>query len=219
MVDAIVISANERRWIDFGLHLEVCPPPAAAHPAFREWRWAGFALPTLQGYREDDMYKTIGTLGRRLRLGVIGGGRVRSSARCTARRRASTTITRSSLRCSPPTRSGRGRRGGPSASRRPGLWLADEMFAQEKAREDGIEVVAIMTPNDSHCRLACGDRGGLDVICDKPLATSLDDALDLVKRVEARASSSARPSTTPAFRWSGRRWRWCATAISARSGW
>jgi predicted dehydrogenase len=63
---------------------------------------------------------------------------------------------------------------------------AEEMFAREKARGDGIEVVAIMSPNDSHYRYAVGAiDAGYDIICDKPLATSLDDALDIVKRVKA----------------------------------
>ena len=48
-----------------------------------------------------------------------------------------------------------------------------------------MEVVAIMTPNDSHYALAVGARAGLDIICDKPLTTNLDDALDLVSRVRA----------------------------------
>jgi predicted dehydrogenase len=49
-----------------------------------------------------------------------------------------------------------------------------------------MEVVAIMTPNDSHYPLAVKAIGrSLDIICDKPLTTKLDDALDLVRRVRA----------------------------------
>ena len=41
-----------------------------------------------------------------------------------------------------------------------------------------------MTPNDSHYALCCAAlEHGLDIVCDKPLATNLEDALDLVKRV------------------------------------
>jgi predicted dehydrogenase len=41
-----------------------------------------------------------------------------------------------------------------------------------------------MTPNDSHHDLAATGLGrGLDVICDKPLATTMADAEDLVRRV------------------------------------
>ncbi len=67
---------------------------------------------------------------------------------------------------------------------------ADEMFAGEKARPDGMDVVAIMSPNDSHyALLPRRDRGGLDIICDKPLATNLDDA---ARPGEARAGGRHR---------------------------
>jgi predicted dehydrogenase len=60
------------------------------------------------------------------------------------------------------------------------------MLTRERARDDGIDVVAIMSPNDSHYRYCVAAiSAGYDVICDKPLATNLEDALDLVKRVEA----------------------------------
>jgi predicted dehydrogenase len=61
---------------------------------------------------------------------------------------------------------------------------ADAMFAAEKEREDGVEVVAIMTPNDSHYALSLhAIEHGFDIICDKPLTTNLVDAIDLVRRV------------------------------------
>lgn len=61
-----------------------------------------------------------------------------------------------------------------------------EMARREAARPDGIEAVAITTPNRLHHAVACAflDQG-IDVICDKPLATSPDDAADLVRRAAA----------------------------------
>ena len=58
------------------------------------------------------------------------------------------------------------------------------MAAAELERDDGIEVVSILTPNNTHHRIcrAFIDRG-FHVICEKPLCTSLDDALDLVRAV------------------------------------
>ncbi len=58
------------------------------------------------------------------------------------------------------------------------------MAAAEAKRPDGIDVVSIVTPNDSHHAIARAflDRG-IDVICDKPLTTTLEDALDLVQTV------------------------------------
>ena len=59
-----------------------------------------------------------------------------------------------------------------------------EMAAAEAKRPDGIEVVSIVTPNDSHHAIARAflDRG-IDVICDKPMTTRVEDALDLVQAV------------------------------------
>ena len=52
-----------------------------------------------------------------------------------------------------------------------------EMARAESAREDGIEAVAVVTPNDSHVPIStCFLRHGIHVVCDKPLANSLADA-------------------------------------------
>jgi len=60
-----------------------------------------------------------------------------------------------------------------------------DMAAAESRRPDGIEVVSIVTPNDSHYAIAKAflDRG-IDVICDKPMTTTIADALDLVQIVK-----------------------------------
>jgi predicted dehydrogenase len=57
------------------------------------------------------------------------------------------------------------------------------MAEREAARPDGIDAVAITTPNPSHHAICAAflDRG-IDIVCDKPLTTNLADALDLVKR-------------------------------------
>jgi predicted dehydrogenase len=54
----------------------------------------------------------------------------------------------------------------------------------EASRPDGAEVISIMTPNDSH-HLYAGKAldMGFDVICDKPLTNTLEEALDLVGKV------------------------------------
>lgn len=61
-----------------------------------------------------------------------------------------------------------------------------EMIEAERARADGIEAVAIMTPNDTHYAYArAALDAGLDVICDKPVTHSHAEALDLVARTGA----------------------------------
>ena len=55
-----------------------------------------------------------------------------------------------------------------------------EMARAESAREDGIEAVAVVTPNDSHVPIStCFLRHGIHVVCDKPLANTLSDAEEL----------------------------------------
>jgi predicted dehydrogenase len=59
------------------------------------------------------------------------------------------------------------------------------MAAAERAREDGIDLVAIVTPNRSHHAIATAFLdAGIHVLCDKPMTTTLEDAIDLVGRVE-----------------------------------
>lgn len=59
-----------------------------------------------------------------------------------------------------------------------------EMAASEAKLPDGIEVVSIVTPNHMHHAPAKAFlEAGIDVICDKPLTTTLEDALDLAKMV------------------------------------
>jgi predicted dehydrogenase len=61
----------------------------------------------------------------------------------------------------------------------------EEMAMAEAARPDGIEAVAIVTPNHLHYSNAKKFlEAGIHVICDKPLTTTLEDALDLAKIVE-----------------------------------
>lgn len=58
-----------------------------------------------------------------------------------------------------------------------------EMAAREGARPDGIDAVVIATPNHIHHAVAAAFMDeGIDIISDKPLTTTLSDALDLVRR-------------------------------------
>jgi predicted dehydrogenase len=59
-----------------------------------------------------------------------------------------------------------------------------ELLAREGKREDGVDAVAIMTPNDTHYPYAVAALGaGLDVVCDKPVTHDFAQACDLVARV------------------------------------
>ncbi|MCB1497868.1 MAG: Gfo/Idh/MocA family oxidoreductase [Bauldia sp.] len=130
---------------------------------------------------------TIAKLGRRLRLGVIGGGPgsfIGPVHRAAARLDDNYEIVASVLSSNPERSKREGMAIGVAEDRAYGT--AEELFAAEKAREDGIDVIAIMTPNDSHYRLSLmALENGLDIICDKPLTTNYRDARDLVTRVNA----------------------------------
>jgi predicted dehydrogenase len=60
----------------------------------------------------------------------------------------------------------------------------EEMATREAARDDGVDVVAIVTPNHLHHPVAKTFlHAGIHVICDKPMTTTVGDALDLVETV------------------------------------
>ena len=61
-----------------------------------------------------------------------------------------------------------------------------EMAAKEARRKDGIEAVAIVTPNHMHAPVAMEFlKRGIHVICDKPLTATLPEAKKLARAAEA----------------------------------
>jgi predicted dehydrogenase len=62
-----------------------------------------------------------------------------------------------------------------------------EMAVREAARSDGIEAAVIVTPNHLHFPVAKAFlEAGIDVICDKPLSTTLAEAAELVELTRAK---------------------------------
>lgn len=62
----------------------------------------------------------------------------------------------------------------------------EEMIRAEKNRADGIQAVVIVTPNHMHFPVAKAClEAGIDVICDKPVTRTLDEALELEKLVKS----------------------------------
>ncbi|WP_395541319.1 Gfo/Idh/MocA family protein [Neotabrizicola sp. sgz301269] len=61
-----------------------------------------------------------------------------------------------------------------------------EMASKEARRKDGIDAVAIVTPNHMHAPVALQFlKRGIHVICDKPLTATLAEAKRLAKAAEA----------------------------------
>jgi predicted dehydrogenase len=128
----------------------------------------------------------ISLLGRRLRLAVIGGGPgsfIGAMHRQAARLDDCYEIVTGILSSDPEKSKQAGRELG---------WASDRLYSNvielldsESSREDDVDVVAIMTPNDSHFEysVAALERG-FDVICDKPMTNTLEEAEALHNKVQ-----------------------------------
>ena len=120
----------------------------------------------------------LALLGRRLRLAVIGGGPgsfIGAMHRQAARLDDRYELVAAALSSHAETSIAAGRALGLPAERCHAD--GDALIDAQAALNDGADVVAIMTPNDSHFRYAAHAlRQGLDVICDKPMTNTLNEA-------------------------------------------
>jgi predicted dehydrogenase len=129
-------------------------------------------------------------LGRRLRLAVIGGGPgsfIGAMHRQAARLDDRYELVAAALSSDPE----RSKAGGQSIGVPVDRCYADgsALIEAEARRADGAEVVAIMTPNDSHFRFSMlALEHGMDVICDKPMTNTLQEA----EALHAKVQSSGR---------------------------
>ncbi|SOE63020.1 Predicted dehydrogenase [Caballeronia arationis] len=117
---------------------------------------------------------------RRLRLGMVGGG---EGAFIGAVHRIASRIDRFEL-VAGALSSDPERAAASAAAVGIARSYADfrEMATTEAAREDGIDAVAIVTPNHLHAPVATAFLdAGIHVICDKPLAVSLDEGESLAR--------------------------------------
>ena len=122
--------------------------------------------------------------GRPLRLALIGGGPTSWIGRMhqTAAELDGHWRVVGGVFSSDPARS---RQAGKELSFDPtrSYGTLSELIAAEKARDDGIDAVALMTPNDTHYPYAAASLdAGLDVLCDKPVTHDFAQACDLVAR-------------------------------------
>lgn len=130
----------------------------------------------------------IEALGRPLRLGFIGGAA--PSMIGQVHRRAATMDRCFDVVAGALSRdAARGRAAAAEYGIEPGRAYpsAEAMIAAEATRPDGIEAVAIVTPNDLHHTQALAAIGaGLDVMLDKPIANSAAEAADIQRAATAR---------------------------------
>jgi predicted dehydrogenase len=117
----------------------------------------------------------------RIRLGMVGGGEgafIGAVHRMAARLDDHYSLVAGALSSTPE----KARRSGEALGLDPGRAYGDfrEMARREARRKDGVEAVAIVTPNHMHAPVAEAFlKAGIHVICDKPLTTTLKDALKL----------------------------------------
>jgi predicted dehydrogenase len=124
---------------------------------------------------------------RRLRLGMVGGGQgafIGAVHRIAARIDDRYELVAGALSSEPARAKASAQEIHIAPERAYGSF--QEMATAEAVRQDGIDAVAIVTPNDSHFAVATAFlKAGIHVICDKPLTTNLADAealADLVKK-------------------------------------
>ncbi|WP_140625742.1 Gfo/Idh/MocA family protein [Methylibium rhizosphaerae] len=126
--------------------------------------------------------------GRRIRLGMVGGGEgafIGAVHRIAARLDDQYELVAGALSSEP----GRALRSAEAIGLPRGYPDYLTMAREEAERADGIEAVAIVTPNDQHAPAAEAFlKAGVHVICDKPVTTTLAEA----QRLKALAQQVRR---------------------------
>jgi predicted dehydrogenase len=122
-----------------------------------------------------------GAAAARIRLGMVGGGEgafIGAVHRIAARLDDHYEFVAGALSATPERAQRSGQALGLAAERIYSDYAA--MAQAEAAREDGIEAVAIVTPNHLHAPVAEAFlKAGIHVICDKPVTTTVKDARKL----------------------------------------
>jgi predicted dehydrogenase len=134
--------------------------------------------------QEDDM-------GERLKLGMVGGGQgafIGAVHRIASRIDDRFVLVAGALSSDPARAAASAAELGIAPERSYASY--EEMARAEAARPDGIDAVAIVTPNHMHAGPAVAFlNAGIHVICDKPLAATQDQAEAIAAAV---AASGAR---------------------------
>lgn len=117
----------------------------------------------------------------RIRLGMVGGGQgafIGGVHRIAARIDDRYELVAGALSSKPDVAKASAEELHIAADRSYGSF--EEMLTAEAKREDGIEAVAIVTPNHMHFPVAkAALEAGINVICDKPVTRTLEEALEL----------------------------------------
>jgi len=79
-----------------------------------------------------------------------------------------------------------------AAARRLG-WASAETDWRELIRRDDVHIVDICAPGDAHCEIAIAAlQAGKHVLCEKPLANTVDEAITMAEAAERAAANGVR---------------------------
>jgi len=119
----------------------------------------------------------------KLRWGMIGGGegsQIGPAHRFAAALDSAFEFVAGALDHRPEAGRDYAQRLGVPADRAYGDWR--EMLEGEKGRKDRIDLVTVATPNSTHHEITCAFlREGFDVLCEKPLTTTVQEAEEIVR--------------------------------------
>ncbi|MHC4428507.1 MAG: Gfo/Idh/MocA family protein, partial [Planctomycetota bacterium] len=121
---------------------------------------------------------------------MVGGGRdafIGAVHRAAARLDGEIEVVAGALSSSPEKALASGRDLGLAEDRNYPDWEALLAGERDRGPGDRIDLVAIVTPNDSHFAIARAFAdAGFHVVCDKPMVNTPDEAGDLVRLVDER---------------------------------
>jgi len=123
----------------------------------------------------------------KLRWGLIGGGegsQIGGTHRIASGLDGAFEFVAGALDIDPARGRAYAEKLGVATDRAYGDWR--EMLAAEKGRTDRLDLVTIATPNSSHYEITKAFlAAGFDVLCEKPLTTTVEEAEDIVRTARA----------------------------------
>ena len=124
----------------------------------------------------------------KLKWGLIGGGegsQIGATHRIAAGLDGAFELCAGALDVDPARARAHGTSLGIAKDRAYGSWR--EMFEAEKSRSDRLDLVTIATPNSLHFEITKAFlEAGFDVLCEKPLTTTVEDAETIVRIARER---------------------------------
>ncbi len=144
------------------------------------------SLPATDAVSTTSSTATKPPVQRRLRLGMVGGGLnsfIGETHRIAARLDGLYDICATALSSNPERAHQEGLQLGISADRSYCSW--QDLIREEAKRPDKIDVLAVLTPNDSHHEICMAALdAGIHILCEKPITNEMSSANVLAQKVK-----------------------------------